>query len=389
MASMRRMVVGALAALLAWTCVVASAEPSRAVVATPAPVRIDGIDVEEVPRLDVGTRLNFSLFGTPDAVATLQIDGARHGLLLRESEKGVYEGTYVIDEHDRITADGQVVATLRRGSEVAKSVLDEPLVLGAAPPLVGAAAAAPNATPQGAGAAPPTSAAVPPMTGAVPPMAGEMPSMARPVPPVVGTPRPMAGAAPPMRESAAPLPGRGGFVTGGGGRGADVGAVPRVAPGGFDADSPDDTGPKASRAPVESRSLPAFAPRSPRPMPAQPLAQGCTDCAVVESIRTVETGATSGVGGTIAGGLLGAILGHEIAHGDLRGFARVLGAVGGALTGRAIERANNRKVRYDVVLRLPNGGSQVHSYDSPPPVRVGDVVPVPAVTYARAPDTRD
>ena len=65
--------------------------------------------------------------------------------------------------------------------------------------------------------------------------------------------------------------------------------------------------------------------------------------------------------------------------------AILLGAVGGALTGRAIERASNRQVRYDVVLRLPNGASQVHSYDSPPPVRVGDVVPVPAVTYARAP----
>jgi hypothetical protein len=360
MASMRRIVVGALAALLSWTCMVAAAEPPRAVGAPAVPIRIDGLDVEEVPRLDVGTRLNFSLFGTPDAVATLQIDGARHGVRLRESEKGVYEGTYVIDEHDRITADGQVVATLRRGHEVTKSVLDEPLVLGGAPPLVG-----------GAPSAPPMASAVP---GPVPPVVGE----GRLMPPV-------SRVAPPMREWEARE--RGGFVPGRGapGRPAESPAAPRLAPGGFDADSPDDTGPKASRAPVESRLLPAFVPRSPRQMPAQPLAQACTDCAVVESIRTVETGGSTGVGGTIAGGLLGAILGHEIAHGDLRGFARVLGAVGGALTGRAIERASNRQVRYDVVLRLPNGASQVHSYDSPPPVRVGDVVPVPAVTYARAP----
>jgi outer membrane lipoprotein SlyB len=187
-----------------------------------------------------------------------------------------------------------------------------------------------------------------------------------------------------MREAEAPA--RGGYVLGGGASGSAVeSAGSRLAPGGFDADSQDDTGPKARRAPVESRWLPSFAPRSRPPMPAQPQAQACTDCAVVESIRTVETGGSNGVGGTLAGGLLGAILGHEIAHGDLRGFASVLGAVGGALTGRAIERANNRQVRYDVVLRLPNGGSQVHSYDSPPPVKVGDLVPVPAVTYARAP----
>ena len=108
--------------------------------------------------------------------------------------------------------------------------------------------------------------------------------------------------------------------------------------------------------------------------------------AVVESIRPVETTDRDGIAGAVTGGLLGAILGHQIGHGDLRGFAGIVGAIGGALTGRAIERAGNRRVRYDVVLRLPDGGSQIHSYDTPPPLRVGDRVRVPSVTYAHAPD---
>ena len=95
--------------------------------------------------------------------------------------------------------------------------------------------------------------------------------------------------------------------------------------------------------------------------------------------------------GAVAGGLLGAILGHQIGHGDLRGVAGIVGAIGGALTGRAIERASTRQVRYDVVLRLPDGGSQVHSYDAPPPVRVGERIRVPPVITARTsrPDSPD
>ena len=280
MASVRRIIVGWCAAWLACISVPAEAQRARAPL-TEMPVRIDGIDVEEVARLDPGTRLSFSVFGTPGAVASLQIEGARHGLVLREAERGVYEGTYTIEPDERIAANAPVVATLRRGAEVAQSVLEEPLVLGAAMP---------DGRTASARAAP------------------------------VAEPRP-AEVAPPPRSSA----------------------------------------------------------------PTRPLQRNvaCADCAVVESVRAVETDGRNGVAGAVAGGLFGAILGHQIGHGDLRGFASIVGAVGGALTGRAIERAGTRQVRYDVVLRLPDGGSQVHSYDAPPPVRVGERIRVPPVITAR------
>ena len=288
MASVRRIIVGCCAAWLACISAPVEAQPARAP-RVEMPVRIDGIDVEEVARLDPGTRLSFSVFGTPGAVASLQIEGARYGLVLREAERGVYEGTYTIESDERIAANAPVVATLRRGAEVAQSVLDEPLVLGAA-----------------------------------------------------------------MSE----------------GRAATSRGVPRVDP------------------------MPAYAaPALPSRGSTRPLQRNvaCADCAVVESVRAVETDGRDGVAGAVAGGLLGAILGHQIGHGDLRGVAGIVGAIGGALTGRAIERASTRQVRYDVVLRLPDGGSQVHSYDAPPPVRVGERIRVPPVITARTsrPDSTD
>ena len=115
MASVRRIIVGVCAAWLALIALPAMPQSGRTAPVA-APLRIDGINVEEVAQLAAGTQLSFSLFGTPGAVASLQIEGARHGLLLREAERGVYEGTYTIDTQDRISADGPVVGTLRRGS---------------------------------------------------------------------------------------------------------------------------------------------------------------------------------------------------------------------------------------------------------------------------------
>jgi uncharacterized protein YcfJ len=108
-----------------------------------APLRLEAFDVEQVPRLTPGTRLNFSLFGTAGATATLRIDGVRNPLSLAEVEPGVYEASHTIDERDRIAPDGRVVATLRRGFEAASIVLSEPLQLGASAPVAVTPAPAP------------------------------------------------------------------------------------------------------------------------------------------------------------------------------------------------------------------------------------------------------
>ena len=96
----------------------------------PARVQVEGIDVEQVETIAPGVPLNFSVYGSPGAAAVLRIDGARAVVDLRETQPGIYEGTYVITAHDRIRADSRVVATLKRGPAAAHASLDESLQLG-------------------------------------------------------------------------------------------------------------------------------------------------------------------------------------------------------------------------------------------------------------------
>lgn len=129
MAWMRRIVVAALVVLLAGL----SGTPFARGAAAEAP-RIEAVDVERVADLAAGTRLRFSLFGTPGGQALLQIDGARAPVEMREVEPGVYDGSYTIGADDRIAPGARVSATLRLGGHTARSVLDEPLLLGDGPP---------------------------------------------------------------------------------------------------------------------------------------------------------------------------------------------------------------------------------------------------------------
>jgi hypothetical protein len=136
MALLRHGIVSALAALL----VSINGAASGAI----AP-EVEAFDVEQVAQLSPGTRLNFSLYGTPLATATLTIEGAAHDFELREVQPGVYEGTYVIDAQDRIAPDARVSATLRLGSVAANALLEEALLLGGERPV---AAAAPPPVPR-------------------------------------------------------------------------------------------------------------------------------------------------------------------------------------------------------------------------------------------------
>jgi hypothetical protein len=147
MATLRR-VVGAVFATLLNTAV-ALAQPTS----SNARLDVEAFDVEQVVQLSPGTRLNFSLYGTAGAIATLRIDGAARDLQLQEVRPGAYEGSYVVDAQDRIPPGGHVTATLRRGDRVMRVVLEEPLLLGsaAAPPV----AAQPPPQPPVARSAPP------------------------------------------------------------------------------------------------------------------------------------------------------------------------------------------------------------------------------------------
>ena len=170
MASVSRLVVGILAAWLLAVATVEAAPPGRAVSAS---VFVDAFDVEQVPALVPGAVLQFSVFASPGASATVLVEGVSRLVELREVSPGVYEGTHVIAPGDRIRGESTAIATVWRDGTVVRATLEESLVLDGAPP---------------ARAAAPAPFAVPPATADVPRVAGGMPRAVA-VPPPSATPR--------------------------------------------------------------------------------------------------------------------------------------------------------------------------------------------------------
>ena len=157
--------------------------------AASAAVAIDGVEVEQVAALAAGVPLRFSVYGTPDATVSLRIEGGWHVLALRESEPGVYEGTYLIDRRDAIAATSRVTATLQHDGRLATAALEEPLLL-APTPLPWADAERAQSRVAAAQAPPPIAAPVP--AAVATPIPHPMPPTAAPVP------------APPVAEVAPP-----------------------------------------------------------------------------------------------------------------------------------------------------------------------------------------
>ncbi len=93
--------------------------------------RIDRFDIDPAPRLDSGANLFFSVVGTPGGTASVRIGGVKGKVSLPEVAAGVYEGSYVIKDRDRIAANSQVTASLRRGDRETSAVLSQPLLAAA------------------------------------------------------------------------------------------------------------------------------------------------------------------------------------------------------------------------------------------------------------------
>lgn len=300
----------------------------RALAAEPA--RIEAFDVERIASLQPGSRLNFTVFGSPGAQVQLDIEGARQALPMRETEAGIYEAVYVVDAMDRIGAGSRVIATLRSADRSSvRAVLEEPLLLDAAAEVAqrGWPANTPPTTP-------------PVMAGTVP---LATPPAAPPIGPVV---------VPPATSTNPPV------------------YSPSTGPA-----SPSAT-PPPEQAPVQQ------ARRPPQPWPAAPpeataVPPGCRQCAIVESIRSVET-PPQRPPHSVAGNVLGALFGENVAEKVDRHVDRVNTAIDRAVKGRSQTPLPN--TRYEVLLRLPDGRRLTRLYDAPPPFRAGDMLVLPEHT---------
>jgi outer membrane lipoprotein SlyB len=111
----------------------AAAKPVARSTIAAAP-KIDRFDVEPVNRMAPGGDLFFALSGTPGADASVKITGVPGKLVLDEVRSGVYEGTYVIKNRDRIPPDARVTGRLRIGNQESAVTLTQPLVASSAAP---------------------------------------------------------------------------------------------------------------------------------------------------------------------------------------------------------------------------------------------------------------
>jgi hypothetical protein len=124
--------------LLAPAAVTLSALPAAAV-AQPATPEVFSLQVNSDNGINPGSRLHFTLQGSPHAQAFIRMRGIRAPIALRETERGVYTGDYVIARADRIDEGDQIRAQLRRGNRTVTASYDVPAglrnVAVAPPPL--------------------------------------------------------------------------------------------------------------------------------------------------------------------------------------------------------------------------------------------------------------
>lgn len=83
------------------------------VMAQPAAPELNSLEVTSDDGLRAGAELEFTVEGTPRSRVGLRINGVRRDIALRETERGVYTGSYTIKRQDRISPANPIRATLR------------------------------------------------------------------------------------------------------------------------------------------------------------------------------------------------------------------------------------------------------------------------------------
>jgi outer membrane lipoprotein SlyB len=319
---------------------------------TAAP-RIDGFDVEPVPKAAPGNELAFTLYGSPGGTAAVKIAGATGGVVLAETEAGVYEGSYTIRKRDKITAGSTATANLRVGNNVASAILDEPLI---------GKATAKRAAPKGFSAAAPN----------IERFDVDAPSNLS-----AGEELALSMSGSPGGKASARIVGVKGKVlldeTRAGvyeGRytikGRDRIAANSTVTGNLR------LGDRETSV-VLGRSLQGGTATTSR---TQAVARRCATCGVVEAINLVEVKGEGTYLGKIAGGVAGVLLGSQFGDGGSRTVAQVAGGAGGAYVGNEIEKHVKSTKHYEVLVRLENGGAQTVTYATQPAFAVGAKVKV-------------
>ena len=94
-------------------------------------------------------------------------------------------------------------------------------------------------------------------------------------------------------------------------------------------------------------------------------ASRCGDCGVVDLIHVVHVkGQGSGVG-AVAGGVVGGILGNQVGGGRGRRAMTVVGDGAGAYAGHELEKNMDKRVNYEVHVRMEDNSVRVFNMQEP------------------------
>ncbi|MDP2820284.1 MAG: hypothetical protein Q8O29_18815 [Polaromonas sp.] len=81
--------------------------------AQPAMPELRSLQVGADEGLSAGSQLDFTVEGTPRGQVSLTVRGIPRTIVLKETERGVYEGSYTVRRKDRISENSPIRATLR------------------------------------------------------------------------------------------------------------------------------------------------------------------------------------------------------------------------------------------------------------------------------------
>lgn len=126
---------------------------------------------------------------------------------------------------------------------------------------------------------------------------------------------------------------------------------------------------RVAQAPVEPVRQPTAAERQ-----EQRLAQLCSSCAVVTSVRTETREGEASALGTVGGAVIGGLLGNQIGGGNGKKLATVGGAVAGGYAGREIEKRQKSRTVWIIEARERDGRLRHFERSSDPGLRSGDEI---------------
>lgn len=110
--------------------------PQPPPVPAPAALAIERFGVTPVARIEPGAELRFAAVGTPGARASFTIDGVVQGVAMPEVRPGRYEGAYTIRRNDNFPPSLNITAALEANGQVARSRLNQALLVDARPPTI-------------------------------------------------------------------------------------------------------------------------------------------------------------------------------------------------------------------------------------------------------------